>query len=227
MAGIMKDFFDRSYYAAARSAQWPALRCDGVRRQRRQQRSAPDRADRDRLAPEAHRPHPDRLDARADAQSRSWRARRSAGTICSAVARSARPSPAGSNSASSDGCWERALGARNRCMPRRHQPSARRCCGECRIDARAARGHAAPDRAWTPCLERTERCLRMPSNPIASAAFDRFSVGPGRTWPELAGGRQRCCAGTHVVVTVPLFGVRGGHQHAVVHRERGRHRACL
>ena len=66
MSGMMKDFFDRTYYAAFNRIDGPSLRCARLRRQRRRKRRQTDRPHRYRLALEAHRGSADCLYPRAD-----------------------------------------------------------------------------------------------------------------------------------------------------------------
>ena len=66
MSGLMKDFFDRCYYAALDRVN-PPVCGDDLRGKRRAKRAAPDRPDRDRVAFEERGAGPDRLYARADA----------------------------------------------------------------------------------------------------------------------------------------------------------------
>ena len=69
LAGVMKDFFDRVYYARAGAPQRPAVRDVDLRRQRRRKRGAANRANCDRLAAEGDRAAVDRVHARADTGS--------------------------------------------------------------------------------------------------------------------------------------------------------------
>ena len=89
LAGTMKNFFDRAILPGAGSYQWPAVRDSDLRRQRRRECGAADRAHRDGVASAGHRGSVDRVHACADArghtcaqEARRKRSRSLQGTGC-------------------------------------------------------------------------------------------------------------------------------------------------